>query len=257
MPYCPKCDMEFVEGITVCSDCGGPLVASKEEADAIRQAEEEAARAAEREAFQAALEAARQEAAQAAGAAGEQSEGGDFDTEQGLLGSSRLRTRSRIPATPVYVKKSQQYEDLQSSASAFLLVGAVLLVISALLWAGVVRLPAVGFSRYLTQSVMTLLGLASLGVALSSRRSAKKVGSQVADEEEVTRQLVEWFLGNYSAEQLDAQISEENSGDLSPEERSLKRFDLIQDAIITNHDIADQSYVDLLAEEIYSKLFQD
>lgn len=30
MPYCPKCDMEFVEGITVCSDCGGPLVESEE-----------------------------------------------------------------------------------------------------------------------------------------------------------------------------------------------------------------------------------
>ena len=26
MPYCPKCDMEFVDGMTVCTDCGGPLV---------------------------------------------------------------------------------------------------------------------------------------------------------------------------------------------------------------------------------------
>ena len=30
MPYCPKCDMEFVDGITTCSDCGGPLVESEE-----------------------------------------------------------------------------------------------------------------------------------------------------------------------------------------------------------------------------------
>ena len=35
MPYCPKCDMEFVDGMTVCTDCGGPLVSSKEEAQAI------------------------------------------------------------------------------------------------------------------------------------------------------------------------------------------------------------------------------
>ena len=41
MPYCPKCDMEFVEGITVCSDCGGPLVESKEVADAMKKAEAE------------------------------------------------------------------------------------------------------------------------------------------------------------------------------------------------------------------------
>ena len=35
MPYCPKCDMEFVEGIEKCSDCGGPLFESKEAADKI------------------------------------------------------------------------------------------------------------------------------------------------------------------------------------------------------------------------------
>ncbi len=41
MPYCPKCDMEFVEGIKVCSDCGGPLVESKEVAKAIKKKEQE------------------------------------------------------------------------------------------------------------------------------------------------------------------------------------------------------------------------
>lgn len=30
MPYCPKCDMEFIDGITTCSDCGDPLVESEE-----------------------------------------------------------------------------------------------------------------------------------------------------------------------------------------------------------------------------------
>ncbi|MEG2297842.1 MAG: hypothetical protein RSC13_09460 [Clostridium sp.] len=37
MPYCPKCDMEFIDGITVCSDCGGPLLESKEVADALKR----------------------------------------------------------------------------------------------------------------------------------------------------------------------------------------------------------------------------
>lgn len=30
MPYCPKCDMEFIDGITTCTDCGGPLAESEE-----------------------------------------------------------------------------------------------------------------------------------------------------------------------------------------------------------------------------------
>ena len=42
--YCPKCDMEFIDGITVCTDCGGPLVESKEAAEAVRKKEQEEAR---------------------------------------------------------------------------------------------------------------------------------------------------------------------------------------------------------------------
>ena len=42
--YCPKCDMEFIDGITVCTDCGSPLVESKEVAQAMKQQEKEEAR---------------------------------------------------------------------------------------------------------------------------------------------------------------------------------------------------------------------
>ena len=60
MPYCPKCDMEFIEGITVCSDCGGPLYESEEAYKAIEKEETAkrlAEQAAQMEAFQALMEA--------------------------------------------------------------------------------------------------------------------------------------------------------------------------------------------------------
>ena len=98
--------------------------------------------------------------------------------------------------------------------------------------------------------------LGSLFVAVTSSRSAKKVKGQIADEEQTTRQLIDWFTANHNGEQLDRQILGE-SGDLSPEELSLKRFELIQDLIITNHDITDQAYVDALAEEIYGKVYEE
>lgn len=240
MPYCPKCDMEFVDGITTCSDCGGPLVESKEVADAMKkkQQEEELARK---------LAEFEEENPSPA-----HPYGGMADVLEG----KQAKTIQSMPRTQVYVKKSQQYEDLKSSASAFLLVGGALTVFSVLCWVNVISLPMAGTSRLLTQGVMTAMGLGSLIVAIKSGSSAKKVSGQVAEEEQATSALIDWFTAGYTGQQLDAQLADE-SGDLSPEELSLKRFSLIQDILITSHDLADQSYVDMLSEEIYSKLYED
>ena len=43
MPYCPKCDMEFVEGVSFCSDCKGPLLSSPQEAKALQEEAEKKA----------------------------------------------------------------------------------------------------------------------------------------------------------------------------------------------------------------------
>ena len=107
MPYCPKCDMEFVEGIKVCSDCGGPLVESKEVADAMKQKEKEeqlAVMAQEMDPF-----------------SGEMAKAEDADPDE--ISSAKKKPADEI--VHAYVDKGQRYEDMSSSASAFFLVGAV------------------------------------------------------------------------------------------------------------------------------------
>lgn len=268
MPYCPKCDMEFIKGMTTCTDCGGPLVESKEVADAMKKKEKEEALARQRAEYEA-LQAAFMDESGAAGENDSSDDGfaaaendelspaapyGDTPFSREALGQQS--SASRPERTPVYVKKSQQYDDLKSSAIAFLLVGGVLFVFSLLCWAGMIPLPIAGVSGILSRSVMTVLGLGALAVAWHSSQSAKKISGQIADEEQVTHQLIDWFTANYTGDRLDAQIRGE-SGELSPEELSLKRFELIQDLLITNHDITDQAYIDALAEDIYSRLYED
>ncbi|MDO4267630.1 MAG: hypothetical protein Q4C73_04075 [Eubacteriales bacterium] len=253
MPYCPKCDMEFVEGITVCSDCGGPLEASKEAAAEKKKKEQEELLAGQQAEF---------EAMMADGAGEVPAEDSYSSTDP--TGSDELRPAAaygalksaRPPRAHVYVKKSQQYDDLKSSVSAFLLVGGILTLAALACWTGILSIPMAGISGIIMKSLLTVMGLGSLYIAYTSSQSAKKVAAQAAEEEQATAQLIDWFISSYTGEALDQQISSE-SGDMSPEELSLKRFDLIQDLIITNHDIADQAYVDLLAEEIYGKLYQD
>ncbi|RGZ00872.1 hypothetical protein [Clostridium sp. AM58-1XD] len=233
MPYCPKCDMEFIDGITVCTDCGGPLVESKEVADAMKKEE---------------MEKQKAERLAAMAEAG-------FTPDMLSPGENAKRAAARTQSH-VYVNKSQKYQDMKSSASAFYGVGAVLVVLSVLLWANVIHVPIEGTARLLTFGVLTIMGVGSLIVAVSTSKAAKQMSSLVQEEEAKTNTIVEDFIKNHSADSLDDQLQGELDG-LIPEEISLKRLELIQDILITTHDIADQTYADSLAEELYGKLFDE
>lgn len=235
MPYCPKCDMEFIDGITICSDCGGPLVESEAKARAIKE-QEEANRL-----------------LQMANRLEEESR--DGDNLELLAKEAASETEEPYTPTGVYVKKADKYAEMKSSASAFLMVGAAILVFSLLCWLGIISLPMAGLSKLLFQSVLTVMGSVFLLVSIFTYKSAGALSSQIDEENKKTDEYIHWFTQNYTGDALDRQLAGE-TGELSPEELSLKRFELIQDILITHHDITDQAYVDSLSEDIYSRLYE-
>lgn len=228
MPYCPKCDMEFVEGVTVCSDCGGPLFESVEAAEAARKEEE--ARA---------LEAELKELAQ-----------------QVALEQAGETTRAATPA-PVYVKKSEHYNDLKSSASAFLLMGCVSALLTAVLLGGIV--PVTGNIRWVFGGVCGVACLAFFSIWSKTKKDMVSVKEEAAQEEKRTKELVDQFVTSHPADHIDRQLAQEaaqaGGNEDTPEELSLKRYGLIQDLLVTENDLPDPSYVDALSEEIYDRLF--
>lgn len=246
MPYCPKCDMEFVDGITVCTDCGGPLVESEEAAKAMKAAEREKNLARERAMYE--------ELTEETGSEDNPESGADKLSPEEVQAMLDAQAPPRRERTYVYVDKSQKYNDLKSSASAFLAVGCGLAVVSVLLWTGIIRLPMAVVSRMIFQGALTLMAVFSLTVYFNTSREAKNLAPQIDQEKHHTEELIQWFLEQYSAEDVDREIPEKDS--LTEEELSLKRFQLIQDYLITGQDLPDQAYVDALCEEIYGRLFE-
>lgn len=251
MPYCPKCDMEFIDGITTCSDCGGELVESKEAAMELKKQEEEARREQMMEEM-ARMAKMAQDSQDSSAEGGWTRDGEDYaDADDEAKAEA---PESPIAPARIYVNKEQKYEDLKSSASAFLIVGVILLAAAVVCWSGIISLPLNDVSKIIVQSVITIMGILSIFVAGSSSKSAKTLAPQIEDENKATQELIQWFQDSYTGEQIDNVI--EGAEDLTPEELSLKRFQLIQDYLITSHDLPDQAYVDALSEEIYGKLYE-
>ena len=238
MKYCPDCDMEFIDSVQTCTDCGKILVDKDKyfEGKAAREAEEAKAEEDRRREM---LESMTEEEKEAMKEAMEEAEQ-----------QTRGRHRGAIPEPTVYVTRAERYEDLKSSASAFWIVGAALIILAVAGWAGI--LPV----NIILKLMFTVLAAVSLFIAWKTGEDAKTVKGQIKEEAEVTEQLIKWFLENYTPEQIDEVITREN-GELQDEVLALKRIAFIQDIYITQYDLADQGYVDALAEEVYGQLFED
>ena len=73
------------------------------------------------------------------------------------------------------------------------------------------------------EGVLVVLAIGSFVVAVSSRKRAAELKVEADDEKRQTQEIIDWFLKNYSAKELDEQLLMEDP-DLSGEELSLKRF---------------------------------
>ena len=135
-------------------------------------------------------------------------------------------------------------------------VGGAITIFALLCWAGIFDMPMTGFSKYLIQGTLTVMGIGCLIIAVMTFRSAKAMAGDIEAEEKQTEELISWFLSAYRREDIDGRLDADFS-DLSEDERNLKRFELISDLLVTSKDLPDQAYVDALCEEIYSKLFDE
>ena len=159
------------------------------------------------------------------------------------------------PQVRAYVNKGQRYEDMHSSASAFFFICGVLAAIVLLNLTGILRLPLIAPMDLIFPLLAALLAAGCFLVAFSSRKRAFVLKQEAAEEEQQTEDILSWFLKTYTAKELDEQLLMEEP-ELSGEELVLKRYELIQDFLITGRDIPDQAYADSLCDLLYARLYE-
>lgn len=164
--------------------------------------------------------------------------------------------RSSRETPRLYVRQEDRYEDLSSSASAFLIVGIVMSVLTLLSFGQQLHLPFALPTTALMRFFLLVFAIGAFGLYWKTRREASRAYSHIEEEQRITEELESWFLANYAPEQIDLEILGATRHPLRAEALALKRFDFIQDCFLQRYDGMDEGYIEALSEELYKKLFE-
>lgn len=164
--------------------------------------------------------------------------------------------RSARETPRLYVRQEDRYEDLSSSASAFLIVGIVMSVLTLLSFGQQLHLPFALPTTALMRFFLLVFAIGAFGLYWKTRREASRAYSHIEEEQRITEELESWFLASYAPEQIDFEILGATRHPLRAEALALKRFDFIQDCFLQRYDGMDEGYIEALSEELYKKLFE-
>lgn len=164
MPWCPKCNMEYREGIKICVDCGTELV---DDVAAKNQVNE--------------------------------SEVVRLQTEENKDNNSLNDKKTTTKSSSVYVKKADQFKDLRSTGYIFIAVGIGGLVVLLLNILGVFSF----YQGYFAWTIMGILFTIFLIIGFGTLKHSIQVKGQIDEENTLTDAINEWLEKNITQEVLD------------------------------------------------------
>lgn len=232
MPWCPKCETEYREGITACADCGSELVEdlsdNLKETSVLQNSEiqitEDTIQNMNEEEVRHFLDETRKEA---------------------------MERRKRLEEGPgVYVESSKKAQDFKSGGISLLIVGGFGIIFVVLVLLGIIPLNMNIFSKYLVLGVMGTLFILFIVTGFLSVKSYKKFEVKASEEDNLTKNLTSWCKENLTKELIDADL-EEASDELLYFTRSEKMKELISEKFM-NLDVA---FLDSFIDDIYPDIF--
>lgn len=231
MPWCPKCETEYREGILTCADCGSVLV------DELTTSKKE-------DVFETSFltpdetilnDITAQEAA-------------SFLEE---TKKEALERRKRLQEGPgLYIESSKKAQDFKSGGLSLIFVGGIGFIFILLVLFDVLPLYMNLFSKYLIVGVMGVLFLLFIVMGIVSVKSYKKFEIKASEENTLTQNLTSWVKENIHKDMIDDDI-EEASEELLYFLRTEKMKELITNKFMN----LDAAFLDSFIDDIYPEIF--
>ena len=233
MAWCPKCENEYIKGITVCADCGTELVESLEEYKRQKAALEE-----KEAAFEEMEEESVEETEQ-----DEQQEG-----EGAPDGNEKKWTKA-------YRNSAQKAEENKSSAYTLLFVGVLGFVAVVLILLGIIPLyQNSSTTKYLICGVMGVLFLLFIIFGIVSMRTFKILSVQAKSEDTLLEEITKWCQENLTAELIDNGLL--GMEEMLEEQKYFRRADKMKKMIRDKFMNLDEEFLDHFVDDYYQNLFE-
>jgi len=162
----------------------------------------------------------------------------------------RRPKNSEQQKAPCMFQKKDRYEDANSTAIIFCIFGVLGDIVAILSALGILHLPIA--NNIVSQIAMIALFTFFLWIGISSALKAKKLKSELGEEEDDTNTINTWLEEHISQEMLDG-ICDQSQAD---EINYLHKLEYVKEQLTTEFPDADDEYLDLLTDQFVSKKYE-
>lgn len=284
MPWCPKCKNEYVEGITVCADCGVDLVTELPEEPNVDEAvilghidtEEAGTKIITFLSYRGIRTAVLRPAGEEDVISGFELIAAPFekiDVEMILSSlaedwelsgdlcvlipeienklaeieeeeASKMFSDLRTESSSVYMRKKDKYNDLKFSGISFLVFGVIGAIILGLNLAG-----AINFFNTFSCVILFVVFIGFFAVGIGCLIRAKKLTGLVKQEDRTTNEIMDWIDKNINDEWIASLIDSESSEEDNYFEVHAKMCTKLSDQF----PFLNTNYIDQLMDDRYNQ----
>ncbi len=231
MPWCPVCKNEYREGIKLCAECKVELVERLEDEKKSDELSEQ------------------EKIARVRAMLAEEQGGQDEEDE----------IPEKVPVYHAYQNSASKAEDNRTSAYTLLFVVIVGFILVLLIFVGVIPLyQNATTTKYLMCGVMGAMFILFIVFGSVSMRNSKILFIKAKSEDSLLSELTKWCERNLNAEQIDAGLFDDTTGQtIAEEQKYFKRSDRMKTIISDNFMNLDEAFLEHFVDEYYQELFEN